>query len=430
MGIRSHFSLHYGGVVLKSGLYRNSLKALINLRRNAVHFAWLAICAGAAIALFGGVAFAQLPTASITGSVHDASEAAIPNAKVTATSTETGTVRTVQTDPEGRYNFLSLPIGVYNLKAEAESFSPQIQEKLTLTVSQQAIINFTLTVGSVSQQVSITAEAPLVETTNGTLGGLVNEERVADLPLNGRNFTDLTLMQTGISIQRATGTTAPIGATGMLFSSNGAGIRSNYMSLDGASMVSAQGYNSSSIIGTQLGVEGIREFLVVTNSMKAEYGMVMGSQTIIATKSGTNQIHGSAFDYLRNSALDARNYFFPTYVNPGFHRNNFGGSVGGPIKKEKTFFFATYEGIRQGEDIATVLNVPTAGAKTGVIPVGGGGILTTNTPVNSNVATNFLPFYHDPTKCIKAVDVFPYCTGGVGTYTSVFNTPSREDFIQ
>ena len=155
----------------------------------------------ASITLLSGVAFAQLPTASITGTVQDSSQAAIPGATVTATSQETALTRTAQTGSDGHYVLLALPIGVYDVKAEAPSFGTVVQQKLTLTVAQEAVINFTMNVGSVSQEVSVTAEAPLVETTSGTLGGLVNEERVADLPLNGRNFTDLTLMQTGISVQ-------------------------------------------------------------------------------------------------------------------------------------------------------------------------------------------------------------------------------------
>lgn len=389
------------------------------MKMNSMNRLRAIVWVGISIALLNGVAFAQLPTASITGAVHDSSQAAIPGATVTAISDETGLTRTIQTDPDGRYVLLALPIGVYDVKAEAASFSTMVQQRLTLTVSQEAVINFTLTVGTVQQGVTVEATAPLVETTNGTLGGLVGEERVADLPLNGRNFTDLTLMQTGISIQRASNTTAPIGATGMLFSSNGAGIRSNYMSLDGASMVSAQGYNSSSIISTQLGVEGIREFLVVTNSMKAEYGMVMGSQTIIATKGGTNQFHGTAFEYFRNSALDARNFFDPAKI-PVFHRNNFGGSFGGPIKKNKLFFFGTYEGIRQNQGITTPLNVPTHAAKQpGFFASLPGGPVASVLP--------YLAQYPDATGFLASD---PTGAKGIGTYTSVFATPSSEDYIQ
>ena len=284
-----------------------------------------------------------------------------------------------------------------------------------------------MTVGSVSQEVSVTAEAPLVETTSGTLGGLVNEERVADLPLNGRNFTDLTLMQTGISVQYGPSQyKPPIVTTGILFSSNGAGIRSNFQSLDGANLVTGQGYNGASAVGTQLGVDGIREFIVVTNGLKAEYGMVMGSQTMIVTKSGTNQFHGTAFDYLRNSALDARNFFNPVPLIPAFRRNNFGGAFGGPIKKDKTFFFVTYEGIRQSTGHYNSLH-RTYGRRTfGQSSDWRRGDNFYRSPGQQRriALSRSLSGRHILSKA-TAADVFPYCTGGVGRYPTHSRRPSR-----
>ena len=153
----------------------------------------------------------------------------------------------------------------------------------------------------------VTGEVPLVNTTSSSLGGLVDEAKIADLPLNGRNFIDLSLMQTGVTQTRPFNTTA--GLVGTFFSSNGAPVRSNNYMLDGASMVTFYGAGTSSAAGTTLGVDGIKEYKVVTNSFSADYGLTMGSQMTIVSKNGTNQFHGDAFEYLRNAALDARNYF-------------------------------------------------------------------------------------------------------------------------
>ena len=205
-------------------------------------------------------------------------------------------------------------------------------------------------VGEVTQTVEVTAEAPLVNTTSGALGGLVDEKKVADLPLNGRNFIDLTLLQTGVT--QIAGPRQTLVRYGGWFSSSGAPVLSNNYLLDGAPMTGIYGGTPASASGYTLGVEGIREYRVVTNSFPAEYGLTMGSQMVIVTKSGTNDFHGSVFHYLRNSALDARNFFdYQTAATrrrlPNFVRNNFGGSLGGPIVKDKTFFHAAYEGLRE-----------------------------------------------------------------------------------
>jgi hypothetical protein len=217
------------------------------------------------------------------------------------------------------------------------------------------VIDISLQVGEASQSVVVTGQAQLINTTSGSLTNLVNEQTISDLPLNGRNYVDLALLQPGITKHTNNGTGLPV------FSSNGAPIRSNSYLLDGAILSNEEGISAASITGTTLGVDGIREYRVITNSFSAEYGMTMGSQTVMVSKSGTNQFHGDAFEFLRNSALDARNYFDapPSAIGhrlPEFRRNNFGGSFGGPIQKDKTFFFAVFEGLHQ--DLGTT-NLPT-----------------------------------------------------------------------
>ena len=295
---------------------------------------------------------AQLTTGTILGVVKDSGGGVVPGAVVTALATETGQSRTATTREDGSFRLDALPVGNYEITVKANGFQTAVQTGLVLTVGQEAVSNFTLQVGEVSQKISVTAEnTNLVDTTSSSLGSLVNQEQITDLPLNGRNYNDLTLLQAGVT-KSLNSNNATIGYNGTAYSSNGAPQRSNTYLLDGALQMSLSGNNGSSALGTTLGVDGILEYRVITNAFDAEYGMTMGSQMTIVSKSGTNRFHGDAFDFLRNSVFDARNWFdlpparLGNHRNPEFRRNQFGGSLGGPIRKDKTFFFATYEGLR------------------------------------------------------------------------------------
>src|ERR1700733_5272905 len=301
--------------------------------------------------------FAQvIPTGTISGAVKDSTGLLVSKASVTVVNVESNFTRTTTTD-SGAYRFPALPVGHYNVKVEAPGFKSETQRDLILDVAQEAVVNFTMEIGGVEQQVIVTAEAARVDTTTSSLGHVVDSKQISELPLNGRNFVDLTLLQTGIT-QFQGNQPGVNGLFGEFYSSNGAPLRSNMYTLDGAIMGNIEAASASSISGLSLGLDGISEYRVMTNSFSAEYGLVMGSQTTIVTKGGTNQFHGDVFEYLRNSALNARNYFdvlysLPTTVPGGgrrtapFQRNQFGGSLGGPIRKNKTFFFGTYEGFRE-----------------------------------------------------------------------------------
>ena len=302
--------------------------------------------------------FAQvIPTGTISGVVKDSAGLMLSNGSVTVVNVGSNLQRTAKTSDNGTYRFPALPIGHYNVKVEASGFKTETQKDLVLDVAQEAVVNFTMEVGGIEQQVVVTAEAARVDTTTSSLGHIVDSNQIAELPLNGRNFVDLTLLQTGIT-QFQGNQPGVNGLFGQFYSSNGAPLRSNMYMLDGAIMGNIQAASASSISGLSLGLDGISEYRVMTNSFSAEYGLVMGSQTTIVTKSGTNQFHGDVFEYLRNSALNARNYFDVLYSLPAtvpgggrrtapFQRNQFGGSLGGPIRKNKTFFFGTYEGFRE-----------------------------------------------------------------------------------
>ncbi|OFV93566.1 MAG: hypothetical protein A3H28_03380 [Acidobacteria bacterium RIFCSPLOWO2_02_FULL_61_28] len=326
------------------------------MRRQTSKLAVSLLCC---IGILVPIAFAQLPTATILGVVKDGTGAVVPGASLTARSTETGQTRTVASAGDGSYRFSGMPVGGYEVRVEQSGFQAAVRSGLTLSVGQEAVVNFTLEVGAVTQTIAVTAEAPLVNTTSGSLGALVDERRVAELPLNGRNYVDLTLLQPGV--QQTSTPRGQVVRFGVWFSSGGAPLTSNNYLLDGAPMVGIYGGTSSAGTGNTLGLEGVREWRVVTNSFPAEYGTTMGSQMLIVTKSGTNNFHGSLFEYLRNSALDARNFFdYKTAASqrrlPQFTRNNFGGSFGGPIVKDKTFFHLSYEGLRERLGLSQILD--------------------------------------------------------------------------
>jgi hypothetical protein len=315
------------------------------------------------------VVLAQTSTATLQGTVKDATGATVAGATLTARNVDTDQSRTAVSGQDGVYRFENLPVGNYQLRAEQSGFKTVVRTGLTFTVAQQAIIDITLEVGAVSQEVSVEGEAPTVNTANATLGNVVNEQQVTSLPLNGRNYVQLALLQSGITEQknRIQDATANLASQGTFYSSNGAPTRSNRYLLDGTNLSEYGFATASSITGSTLGVEGIREFKILSNSFDAQYGMSMGSQMLVVSKSGTNSFHGDAFDFLRNSALDARN-FFDTPASAGtaadgsqrrlppFRRNNYGGAFGGPIKKDKLFFYTVYEGISQDQGLTRITN--------------------------------------------------------------------------
>ncbi len=300
-------------------------------------------------------AVAQLPTATILGVANDSSGGVVPGATVTITNVDTGLKRTVKTGDDGSYRVSELPVGHYEVRGEHPGFKTETRRGITLEVTQTAVINLEFQVGTAEQQVVVTEEASVVNTQDATLGGLVTETTIETLPLNGRNYVDLSLLQPGVSPDRN------IRDAGTSFSVNGAPPRSNNFTLDGAILQNSTGRNpAAGDSGDALGVDGIKEYRIVTGIFQAEYGLAMGSQMVAVSKGGTNQFHGDIFEYLRNSKLDAKN-FFDTGKIPEFQRNQFGGAFGGPIKKEKTFFFGVFEGLRQNLGTTNNNLVPSAG---------------------------------------------------------------------
>jgi len=292
--------------------------------------------------------FAQLPTGTILGTVKDSSGAVVPQAMVTAKNVDTGATRTVNTEGDGSYRISALPVGNYEVDIEHSGFNKESRTGLTLAVDQNAVVNVTLNVGQTQQTVQVTEEAPQVETTSSTLGAVVTEQKIEQLPLNGRDFLSLTALQPGVA---SVGVTESPGGQvrglgGDIFTVNGATMRSNNFMLDGALTQNAYGMNSQAVAKTSLGADGIAEYKTVTDLFSAEYGLTMGGQIAMVSKGGTNNFHGDAYEFIRNNVLDTRQFFDPSTL-PHFERNQFGGAVGGPIKKDKIFFWGLYEGLRQ-----------------------------------------------------------------------------------
>src|SRR6266542_1683914 len=289
--------------------------------------------------------FAQ-STATLQGSVKDQSGAVVSGAKVTVRDQATGFERIVQTGSNGTYQAAALPPGVYQVEAQAQGFAPQAIGDLTLEVSQVAVQNFQLKIGDVTQRVIVPAEAQVVETSTITVGQVINQRTVQEIPLNGRHFVDLGLLSPGSVIPPQNGfLTSPLRGQGS-FAFNTAGNREDTVNF----MIN--GINLNDMVQNQVtfqpSINTVQEFKVDNSTFSAEYGRNSGAIVNIATRSGGNQFHGEAFEFLRNDYFDARNFFDrcpttdPNCKNGGrgpFKRNPFGAALGGPIIKDKTFFF-------------------------------------------------------------------------------------------
>ena len=326
-----------------------------------------------AVSLFGGIAAAQVTTGSIIGTVKDSAGAVLPGVSIKLTNTETGLTRTVIADEVGRYNAPQLPLGAYEISAELPGFQTAVRRGITLTIGREAVVDFALQVGSVSQEVTVNAEAAMVSTTNANLSYLIDDKKIRDLPLNGRNYTQLATLQPGVIPVLADLSRNDVsGGHGLKMSIGGAQSTQNSFLMDGQDVSDYSGQTPGSVAGTNLGIDAIREFTITTNNYSSEYGLVAGGVMNVVTNSGTNALHGSGFEFLRNSVFDAKNYFDPASQKiPGFKRNQFGGTLGGPIKKDKIFFLGSYEGLSERLGLTYNTPVPNARAHQGYLPING-----------------------------------------------------------
>ncbi len=320
---------------------------------------------------------------TLVGTVAQPGAGPLPGTSVTARQAETGFTRTATTDASGRYALPALPAGTYEVRAEIAGFKPLIRRNVVLTVSETRAVDFSLAPGDLAVSdavVEVEAKAPLVNTESPELSYLVSGKALETLPLNGRNYTDLALLQPGVvAFPHRDG--GSVVAHGLGMSVNGQDPRSNVYLLDGTLQNDFTNGPAGSAAGTALGLEGVREFRVETNAYGAEFGRNAGGQVTVVTRSGTNNLAGSAYEFHRNEALDARN-FFDGDEKPAFTRNQYGGSLGGPLRENSLFFFGTYEALRErlGRTVRTF--VPDDDARLGILPNPGVPGATIQVPVS------------------------------------------------
>src|SRR5262245_4780524 len=306
-------------------------------------------------------AAAQSTTATIVGTVTDETGGMLPGVAVVVTNTETSLTRTLVTDASGRYSAPNLPPGAYEIKASLEGFGTVLRRGVTLTVGREAVVDLTLKLGEMASEMTVVGEAPTVDLKGSSTGGVITGGQIEAIPLNGRSYVELTTLTPGVLIAQ-TGNQSTSNGFGVKLAVNGARYTSNLFTLDGTSMNDE--YNQAgSASGNLLGVDSIREFQVLTNSFSAEFGHHTGGIVNAATKSGANTFSGSAFEFHRDSAMDAKNFFDAT--KPEFRRNQFGGSLGGPIARDETFFFVNYEALHEGLGSTRSFNVPSQLVRSG-----------------------------------------------------------------
>jgi hypothetical protein len=353
---------------------------------------------------------AQVSGATLSGTITDASGAQVPNAQVVIKDVATGVERTVTTNKEGFYIAANLLPAEYQVTVSATGFNTEVKTGIKLNVGMQQEFNLTLQVGSVTHRVEVTAEAPAVQLASSDISATVQATTVRELPLNGRSWTDLAALQPGVdTIQTqpnfSSGADRGNRGFGQQLTISGARPQQNNYRLDGISLNDYANGAPGSVLGGSLGVDAIQEFSVLTSNYSAEYGKTSGGVVNAITRSGTNGFHGSVYEFLRNSALDARNFFDGPTI-PSFKRNQFGGSIGGPIIPNRTFFFADYEGIRQSKGISALTTVPSLDAR--------------NQPMDP-AARAFLVFYHLP----NGADL----GGGIAEYRFSGQQAVKENFF-
>lgn len=343
----------------------------------------IVIGAALALAVLTSPAFLHAQaTGTISGYVRDASGSVVPQASVTATLVQHETVYPANTNAEGFYNFPALNPGVYTVTVEKQGFQRSVQTGLTLSVGQNLRVDAVLTIGTMTQEVSVTGQAPLVDTTSGTVSGLVDDRRIVDLPLNGRNIMSLAEIVPGVLSVKAPESLSDA-RSGPMMNTNGGRQNMNLFTFDGSFF-----NNPSRNTGMNFPPpDAIQEFRLLTSNFDAEYGRNSGSQAMVVARAGTNAMHGDIWEFLRNNDLNARNFFADTV--PAIKENQYGGTLGGPIKKDKAFFFGSYQGLRdRPQAVPNGTLVPSAAERTGnftdLLP----GVVLSN-PTNPNTGVPY-----------------------------------------
>ncbi|MEP6703573.1 MAG: carboxypeptidase regulatory-like domain-containing protein [Acidobacteriota bacterium] len=383
---------------------------------------------GILVALLPAVISAQVAGGGISGRVTDSTGAVIPGAKVEIRNIGTGAVTQLVSNDDGIYRAANLLPGGYEVKASAPNFESFLQKGIVLTVGADLSIDLKMSAGGVAASVTVSEEIPQVDTTTPTISSVVSERTIVELPLNGRDWTSLATLQPGISsirTQYASGGTASRGNRGYgdELTITGHRPQENNYRIDGVSINDYTNGAPGSAGGVNLGADAVKEFSVLASNYTAEYGRTSGGVINAITRSGTNALHGSAYEFFRNDALDARNFFDRS--KPALRRNQFGGSLGGPIIKNRTFFFADYEGIRRTQGVPSVVNVPSAAARAGnlcTIPTGVTPNCTPTTVVVNPLIVPFFRLYPLPNSGLIG-------NGDTGIYATSLGQTFNEDFF-
>ena len=362
----------------------------------------------------------QVAGGTISGTITDQTGAVLPGVAISVKNVATGVTSAGTTNTDGYYSLASLVPGTYVVTANAKGFAQAIARNVTVDPGIQAAVNFSMHVGNTSEQVEVTDAVPLVDTSSSTLSGVVNERTVQDLPLNGRDWTQLATLEPGVvTVRSQEGLSSERGQRGLgtqMTISGGRPQQNNYR-LDGVSINDYSNGGPGSVLGLNLGADAVAEFSVLTSNYSAEYGRTSGGVINAVTRSGTNAYHGSGYYFRRDSALDARNYF-DTATKPPFYRHQYGGSIGGPIKHDKTFFFGDYEGINQSQGITNVDTMPTQAARNGQIHDSKGNPITIT--VNQLIKP-YLTFFPLPNGAAVGPDT--------GIYTFTGQNDTKEEFL-
>lgn len=373
--------------------------------------------------------WAQTTTGSILGAAHDSSGAVIPGVSISIKNVETGGVRNVTTDSSGAYEVLGMAAGTYDIQASFRGFSTQVRRGIPLTVGAAVTVHFTLAVSAVESKVLVTGELPQVEATTATVSGIVSENTIRELPLNGRDWLQLATLQAGVVGGLGQQSAGQLNSSR---SNRGNGVNlyisgnrptENVFLVDGLIVNDYANASPGSGLNVNLGVDAVREFAVLTSEYTAQYGMTSGGVVNAIYKSGTNEFHGSGFGFIRNSALDARNFFDGATVPP-FQRYQYGGSIGGPIHKNKTFFFGSFEGVNQSLSISEVVFTLSPNARNGILvcpPSGNGGQAI---PACAGGAATYKVAIAP--SIVPYLKIFPLANGAISGDTAQFNFAGAE----
>jgi hypothetical protein len=372
------------------------------------------------------VIYAQVENAEIAGTVRDSSGAFVPGVQITVTHVQTNRKFSTITNDQGRYTAVALPLGNYQVEAELPGFKKAVRTGITLQVQETAVVDLTLEVGEVTEQVEVRGDAPLLNTTEPSQGQVIENRRIVDMPLNGRDYAQLALLSAGA--------VEPIGGRAGGFSSGGQRTTQNNYLLDGVDNNSVElataGRRAEMV---KPSIDAIQEFKVQTNSYSAEFGHGTGAVINVTTKSGSNEIHGSAFEFIRNEVLDARNFFdLPNTPKPPFKRNQFGFSIGGPVVKNKTFFFGDYEGTRFRESRTVVSTVPTLKMRSGDLSeisnvIYDPATYDPATKARQPFAGNLIPANRLDPIARTLIGLYPNPQNNSLSSNFVFNPPNKED---